>query len=82
MLRTPPRWYFGPPPSNYGLERGIGTKPCFIPSLPDNILAPQTQIMNNDETNFSEMENSIIDETNTTFDNTQKDENLDSLLRI
>ena len=43
-------------------------------------MTPQTQIMDEDEPNFSEMENPIIDETNTTVDNTQKDENLDSLL--
>ena len=41
-------------------------------------MAPQTQIMDKDEPNFSEMENPIIDETNTTIDNTQKDENEDS----
>ena len=46
-------------------ERRISTKSYFIPSLPDNILAPQTQIMDEDEPNFSEMENPIIDETNT-----------------
>ena len=62
-------------------ERGIGTKSYFITSLPDNILAPQTQIMDEDEPKFSEMENLIIDETNTTIDNTQKDENLDGLLK-
>ena len=62
-------------------DRGIGTKSYFITSLPDNILAPQTQIMDEDELNFSEMENLIIDETNTTIDNTQKDENLDRLLK-
>ena len=37
--------------------------------------------MDEDEPNFSEMENSIIDETNTTIDNTQKDENLNGLLK-
>ena len=37
--------------------------------------------MDEDEPNFSEMENRIIDETNTTVDNTQEDENLDGLLR-
>ena len=62
-------------------ERGIGSKSYFIPSLPDNVLAPQTQIMDEDEPNFSEMENRIIDETNTTVENTQEDENLDGLLR-
>ena len=62
-------------------DRGIGTKSYFITSLPDNILAPQTQIMDEDEPKFSEMENLIIDETNTTIDNTQKDENLDGLLK-
>ena len=51
-------------------ERGIGTKSYFIPSLPDNVLTPQ---------NFSE--NLIIDETNAIIDNTQKDENLDDLLK-
>ena len=62
-------------------DRGIGTKSYFITSLPDNILAPQTQVMDEDEPKFSEMENLIIDETNTTIDNTQKDENLDGLLK-
>ena len=62
-------------------ERGIGSKSYFIPSLPDNVLAPQTRIMDEDEPNFSEMENRIIDETNTTVENTQEDENLDGLLR-
>ena len=62
-------------------EGGIGTKSYFIPSLPDNVLASQTQIMDEDEPNFSEMENPIIDETNTTVDNAQKDENLDGLLK-
>ena len=42
-------------------DRGIGTKSYFITSLPDNILAPQTQIMDEDEPKFSEMENLIID---------------------
>ena len=37
--------------------------------------------MDEDEPNFSEMENPIIDETNTTIDNTQKNENLDGLLK-
>ena len=37
--------------------------------------------MDEDEPNFSEMKNPIIDETNTTVDNTQKDENLDVLLK-
>ena len=37
--------------------------------------------MDEDEPNFSEMENPIIDETNTTIDNTQKDENLNGLLK-
>ena len=50
-------------------ERGIGTKSYFISSLPDNVLAPQTQIMDDDAPNFSEMENPIIHETNTTVDN-------------
>ena len=36
--------------------------------------------MDEDEPNFLEMENLIIDKTNTTIDNTQKDENLDGLL--
>ena len=36
-------------------ERGIGTKSYFILSLSDNVLAPQTQIMVEDERNFSEM---------------------------
>ena len=62
-------------------KRGIVTKSSFIPSLPDNVMTPQTQIMDEDEPNFSEMENLIIDETNTTIDNTQKDENLDGLLK-
>ena len=44
-------------------ERGIGTKSYFIPSPPENVLVPQTQIMDEDEPNLSEMENSIIDET-------------------
>ena len=60
-------------------EQRIGTKLYFIPSLPDNFLAPQTHIMDEDGSNFSEMENPIIDETNATVDNTQKDENLDGL---
>ena len=62
-------------------KRGIVTKSNFIPSLSDNVMAPQTQIMDEDEPNFSEMENPIIDETNTTVDHTQKDENLDGLLK-
>ena len=62
-------------------ERGISTKSYFISSLPDNVLAPQTQIMDEDEPNFSEIENPIIDETNTTVDKTQKDENLNGLLK-
>ena len=33
-------------------ERGIGTKSYFIPSLSDNVLAPQTQIMDEDEPKF------------------------------
>ena len=37
--------------------------------------------MDEDEPNFSEMENPIIDETNTTIDKKQKDENLDGLLK-
>ena len=57
-------------------ERGIGTNSYFIPSLSDNVLAPQTQIMEEGEPNFSEMENPIIDKTNKIVDNTQKDENL------
>ena len=61
-------------------KRGIVTKSSFIPSLPDNVRAPQTQIMDEDEPNFSEMENPII-ETNATVDHTQKDENLDGLLK-
>ena len=61
-------------------ERGIGTKSYFIPSLSDNVLAPQTQIMDEDEPNFSEMENPIIDKANNIVDNSQKDENLDGLL--
>ena len=36
-------------------ERGIGTKSYFVPSLPDIILAPQTQIMDEDEPSYSEM---------------------------
>ena len=44
-------------------------------------MALQTQIMDEDQPNFSEMENPIIDETNTAVDNTQKDENLDGLLK-
>ena len=36
-------------------ERGIGTKSYFVPSLPDTILAPQTQIMDEDEPSYSEM---------------------------
>ena len=39
------------------------------------------QIMDYDEPNLPEMENPIIDETNTTTDNTQKDKNLDGLLK-
>ena len=62
-------------------ERAIGTKSYFIPSLPDKILASQTQVIDEDQPNFSEMENPIIDETNTTTGNTQKDENLDGLLK-
>ena len=62
-------------------EWRISTKSYFIPSLPDIVLAPQTQIMDEDEPNFSEMENSIIDEKNTTVDNTQKNENLDGSLK-
>ena len=62
-------------------EQGISTKSYLFPSLPDNVLAPQTQVMDEDEPNFSEMENAIIDEINTTVDNTQKGENLDSLLK-
>ena len=62
-------------------ELGIGTKSYFIPSLPDNILTPKTQIMDQDEPNFSEIENPVIDETSSTIDNTQKNENLDGLLK-
>ena len=62
-------------------EWGIGTKLYFIPSFPDNVLAPQTQIMDEEEPSFSEMKNPIIDETNTTVSNTQKDGNLDGLLK-
>ena len=62
-------------------ERGISTKLYFIPSLLNNVLAPQTQIMDEDEPNFSEMQNTIIDEANTTVDNTQKDENLKDSLK-
>ena len=62
-------------------ERGIGIKRYFISSLPVNALAPQMQIMDEDEPNFSEMENPVIDETNTTVDNTLKNENLDGLLK-
>ena len=61
-------------------ERGIGTKSYFIPSVSDNVLVPQTQIMDEAEPNFSEMENPIIDKANNRVDNTQKDENLDGLL--
>ena len=43
-------------------------------------MAPQTQIMDADEPNFSEMENLITDKANNIVDNTQKDENLDGLL--
>ena len=39
------------------------------------------QIMNVDKPSYSEMENQIIYETNTTVDNTQKDGNLDDLLK-
>ena len=61
-------------------EQGIGTKSYFIPSLSDNLLVPQTQIIDEDEPNFSEMENPIIDKANNIVDNTQKDENLGGLL--
>ena len=61
-------------------EPRISTKSYFILSLSDNVLAPQTQIMDADEPNFSEMENLIIDKANNIVDNTQKDENLDGLL--
>ena len=37
--------------------------------------------MDEDEPNFYEMENPIIYETNSTIDNTQKDENLDGLFK-
>ena len=36
--------------------------------------------MDEDEPNFSEMENPIIDKANNIVDNTQKDKNLDGLL--
>ena len=62
-------------------ERGICIKPYFISSLPVNALAPQMQIMDEDEPNFSEMEDPVIDETNTTVHNTLKNENLDGLLK-
>ena len=62
-------------------ERGIGIKPYFISSLPVNALALQMQIMDEDEPNFSEMEDPVIDETNTTVHNTLKNENLDGLLK-
>ena len=55
-------------------ERGIASKPYFIPCLSGNLLAPQTQVMDEDEPNFSEMENLIIDKTNNIVGNTQKDE--------
>ena len=44
-------------------------------------MAPQTQIIDEDEPNFSEMENPIIDQTNTIIEDIQKDENLDGLLK-
>ena len=47
-------------------EREIGTKSNFIPSLPDTVLAPQTQIMYEDISSFSGMENPVINETSTT----------------
>ena len=59
---------------------GICTKSYFILPLSD-VLAPQAQFFDQDEPNFSEMENPIIDEINTTVDNIQKDENLDGLLK-
>ena len=59
----------------------MGNRSYFFPSLPDNILAPQTQIIDEDEPNFSEMENPIIDQTNTIIEDIQKDENLDGLLK-
>ena len=65
---------------NHLEKRGIGTKSYFIPSLSDNVLSPQTQITDEDEPNFSEKENPIIDKTNNIVDNTHKDENLDGLL--
>ena len=43
-------------------------------------MAPQTQFMDEDEPNFSEIENAIIDKTINIVDNTEKDENLDGLL--
>ena len=60
-------------------EWGICTKSYFILPLSDNALTPQAQLLDQDEPNFSEMENPIIDEINTTVDNVQKDENLDGL---
>ena len=51
-------------------EQGISTKSYLLPSLPDNVLAPQTLVMDENEPNFSEMENAIIDEINTTVGNT------------
>ena len=54
-------------------ERVISTKSDFIHFLLDTVLALQTQITEKDESCFSEMENSIIYETNTTVDNTQED---------
>ena len=61
-------------------ERGIGTKSYFIASLSDKVLAPQTQIMDEGEPNFSEMENPIVDKANNIVDDTQKDESPDGLL--
>lgn len=38
-------------------------------------------IIDKDEPSFLEMGNPIIDETNTTLDNTKKDQNMDGLLK-
>ena len=61
-------------------EREIGTKSYFIASLSDNVLDPQSQIMDDDESNFSEMKNSIIDKRNNIVGNREKDENQGGLL--
>ena len=60
-------------------ERGIGTKSYFIASLSDNVLDLQSQIMDDNESNFSEMKNSIIDKNNI-VGNTEKDESQGGLL--